>query len=116
MTIVAATFFFTTIPVGYAASTLPVGWLTDRCAASRKLIVGAGLGLSGAVYVAFGFVSHGGTAPFEIGALCVLMGLVCPMLMVPVLPDMHACRRSLPADASEEELEDATNLVSSLCE
>ena len=69
------------------------------------------------MYVLFGFVDDGddGAPPpfITIGIFCVLMGLVCPMLMVPVLPDMHSCRRPAAGDSAEE-LEDATNLISGL--
>lgn len=119
MSIVAATLFFTIIPVGYAVATMPVGWLTDWAPGSKKLIISAGLGCTGVVYALFVFIDSQGRysslAAVEIGVLCVLMGFVCPMLMVPVLPDMHACRRALCDDASEAEVEDGTNLISSLC-
>jgi predicted MFS family arabinose efflux permease len=45
---------------------------------------------------------------------CVAMGLGCPLLMVPVLPDMHACRRPARVEMSEQQAQDATNLISSL--
>eukprot|EP01051_Picozoa_sp_SAG22_P019561 SAG22_NODE_3653_length_1593_cov_1.744311_2_plen_69_part_01 len=60
MSVVAATMFFTMIPVGYFCGTLPVGWATDRIERQKKLLIAAGLGLSGGVYVLFGQVREGG--------------------------------------------------------
>jgi MFS family permease len=74
MTIVSATFYFSVIPVGYAVTTIPIGWLTDKISGGKKAMIVAGLFATGAVYCLFGVLgatmqAGSGEAAVAIGAL-----------------------------------------------
>jgi MFS family permease len=94
LSVVAATGIFTLMPVGYLVGTIPAGWATDKTR-RKKLVVALGLVFSGAVYLLFSprwTESDGGSHVTLIGVLMVVGGVACPLVMVPVLPDMHECR------------------------